>query len=93
MDFLKTMQMFKYFFETKDIVPIQLKESEDTTRLNNKRQKPKIMLKKPRIVKSNIQAEAELNSCEDEDYKCDSFTVTFSRRNTIPESRRSFERC
>ena len=90
MDFLKTMQMFKYFFETKDIVPIQLKESEDT-RL--KRQKPKIMLKKPRIVKSNIQAEAELNSCEDEDYKCDSFTVNFSRRNTIPESRRSFERC
>ena len=90
MDFLKTMQMFKYFFETKDIVPIQLKESEDT-RLN--RQKPKIMLKKPRIVKSNIQAEAELNSCEDEDYKCDSFTVNFSRRNTIPESRRSFERC
>ena len=85
MDFLKTMQMFKYFFETKDIV--QLKESEDT-RLNNK-----IMLKKPRIVKSNIQAEPELNSCEDEDYKCDSFTVNFSRRNTIPESRRSFERC
>ena len=90
MDFLKTMQMFKYFFETKDIVPIQLKESEDT-RLN--RQKSKTMLKKPRIVKSNIQAEPELNSCEDEDYKCDSFTVNFSRRNTIPESRRSFERC
>ena len=90
MDFLKTMQMFKYFFETKDMVPIQLKESEDT-RLN--RQKPKIMLKKPRIVKSNILEEPELNSSEDEDYKCDSFTVTFSRRNTIPESRRSFERC
>ena len=89
MDFLKTMQMFKYFFETKDIVPIQLKESEDT-RLN--RQKPKIMLKKPRIVKSNILEEPELNSSEDEDYKCDSFTVNFSRRNTIPESRRSFER-
>ena len=89
MDFLKTMQMFKYFFETKDIVPIQLKESEDT-RL--KRQKPKIMLKKPRIVKSNILEEPELNSSEDEDYKCDSFTVNFSRRNTIPESRRSFER-
>ena len=90
MDFLKTMQMFKYFFETKNIVPIQLKESEDT-RLN--RQKPKIMLKKPRIVKSNILEEPELNSSEDEDYKCDSFTVNFSRRNTIPESRRSFERC
>ena len=89
MDFLKTMQMFKYFFETKDMVPIQLKESEDT-RLN--RQKPKIMLKKPRIVKSNILEEPELNSSEDEDYKCDSFTVNFSRRNTIPESRRSFER-
>ena len=89
MDFLKTMQMFKYFFETKNIVPIQLKESEDT-RLN--RQKPKIMLKKPRIVKSNILEEPELNSSEDEDYKCDSFTVNFSRRNTIPESRRSFER-
>ena len=91
MDFLKTMQMFKYFFETKDIVPTQLEDSEDI-RFNNKRQKPKIMLKKPRIVKSNILEEPGLNSSEDEDYKCDSFTVNFSRRNTIPESRRSFER-